>query len=333
MPWSSPSNPDESRRLSSGVKHARFHDPDVAYHVVFRTLQGRFLIRPDRQGRLNSIVNGVIGRAQELFPGVVLFADAWLSNHVHLLLQGPPDDIPAFVGFLKREVSRRWGPYIDWPGTMWEPYGSTALPTPESERAAFSYVLAQSTKENLVTSPLQWPGVHCASTLVRGRTRKGIWFDGTRYGRARHRQRQRKRPQHVARRDYEVIAHVSLAKLPCLAHLSDRDYRQHVRSLIDATEKEGARNREGKRVLGRRRVLQIPREHRSELPRLPWYENRRRRVICWANRAAPQTQKYLCKYWNFQDRFREASRRFRDGDLQIAFPAGAFRPPAFTGPT
>ena len=97
-------NPDDAQSPYLGRHHARFHDPNVVYHVLSRTFQGLFLLTPCDE--LNDIAAGVIARAQELYADVRFYAFAFLTNHFHLMLQGPPDQIPAFVGFLKREISR-----------------------------------------------------------------------------------------------------------------------------------------------------------------------------------------------------------------------------------
>lgn len=318
-----------------GIRHARFHEPDVVYHVLVRTFQGRFLLAPDKAGRLPRLIAGVLGRAQERFPSLRLFADAWLSNHAHLLLQGDPDEIPAFMAFVEREISRRWGPMIGWSGTMFQTYQSTALPTAESQHRAFEYVLAQSTKEHLVTSPLKWPGAHCAKDLTKGRTRRGVWFDGTRYGKALHQRLARKRNRTPPpRTEFEEESTARFEKLPVLADLSDAAYRAHVSAVVAKIEQEAAaeRRRTGRRVLGRRAVFEIAREERSELPRPPWFEERRR-MICWASRLARETREYLERYWHFQREFREASRRYLEGELETLFPPFSFRPPLMARPT
>ncbi len=68
---------------------------------------------------------------------------------MHMMLQGPAHQVPAFVGFVKREISRRWGgkPWINWPGTMWHGYLATALPTVESQENCLAYILSQAVKE------------------------------------------------------------------------------------------------------------------------------------------------------------------------------------------
>ena len=312
-----------------GVNHARYHDPSTPYHVFFRTFQGRFLLAPDRSGELNRVVAGVIGRAMSRYPTIVAFAYAVLSNHLHLALQGTPEEIPPFIAFIKREISRRWGSVIGWPGALWEEgYASTALPTEDSQQRAFEYILAQSTKEGLVPSPLQWPGLHCAKDLMRGTNLVGVWFDGTRYGKEVHRQKSRRVPRKVDREPYEIEYEVKLTQLPCWARLTKEAYRRRVRGLLTKIEKHARALRGRRGFLGRARVLSTSRQRRSALPTPPWYETRRR-LICWANRAALETRRYLKRYWSFQERFREASRRLLAGELGTEFPPGSFRPSSF----
>ena len=318
----------ERSRSFGGVKHARFHDPDVVYHGVIRTVQGRFLLRPDDKGHLAILIAGVLGRAQELYPSVRLYADAWLSNHAHLLIKGCFPEVSSFFGFVEREISRRWGSVIGWEGSMFQKFRSSALPTPRSQLKALSYVLAQSAKEHLVASPLQWPGVHCAKDLPSGFTRRGIWFDGTAYGRERHKRLARKTDRSVPdRRDFERVSVVRFAKLPVLAHLSNQQYREYVAALVKQIETDAAEElrRTGRELLGRGAVLRVERESRSALPPTPWFE-KRRRMICWARRYACETLAYLRRYWEFQKSFREASRSFLAGQIDARFPEGAFRP-------
>jgi REP element-mobilizing transposase RayT len=324
-------DPPRPPALFCGAKHARFHDPSVGYHVLLRCFQGRFLLRPDRRGVLNDIVAGVIGRAQKVWPDVRLFAHAWLSNHAHLLVQGPPDKLPAFIGFIEREISRRWGHHIDWPDRMWRRYESTALVGAESELRAFAYVLAQGTKENLVSSPLHWPGVHCAVDLVKGRRRRGIWFDGTGYGRAVQAQRTAARPKAVKKSDFARKYEIVLARLPGLRALSEKEFRAYVTDLVGEIVETARAERKARRakVMGRRRVLETPRETRRALPPQPWFE-KRRRMIVWA-KMAEATLGYLHRYWAFQRAFREASQRFCAGETGVTFPPWAFRPSVFAG--
>ena len=77
--------------------------------VTYRTIQGRFLIRPSRP--VNEIVLGVLARAKS-FCTVKLIGIVALSNHLHLLLWVPNQWhlsklLAHFGGNSAREVQTR----------------------------------------------------------------------------------------------------------------------------------------------------------------------------------------------------------------------------------
>jgi hypothetical protein len=322
----------EIRRALGGVHHARFIDPEIPYHCLLRTVRGLFLLRPDRAGQAEKLIAGAMKRALELYPDVEVFNDAWLSNHAHLLLKGPPEQLPLFIGFVKREVSKRLGSVFGWRDGMFRRgYEPTALPSVQSQIKAQAYVLSQGVKENLVDRPQQWPGAHSAKELSTGTPRNGIWFDGTGYARAVDQYRSRvsggKPP---ARKHFEHTTQFHFDRLPALKHLSAEEYQAHINAEIEKIVSAAADQRRvtGKRVLGRRAACEVSRLTRSELPKPPSYEKRRKMII-WDDPRCPEACAYLERYWRFQDSYRQASERFRDGHLNAAFPPGAFRPSSF----
>jgi len=64
-------------------EHRFIPEAGAFVEVACRTLQGRFLLKPTDE--LRSVVIGVLGRAQRLYP-VKLHVFVFLSNHYHLLL-------------------------------------------------------------------------------------------------------------------------------------------------------------------------------------------------------------------------------------------------------
>jgi hypothetical protein len=128
-------------------------------------------------------------------------------------------------------------------------------------------------KENLVESPLDWPGVHCARALVEGRKLEGTWFNRTAYYRAQKRRKAGEPP--VQENDFKTAEFVELTPLPCLANLGAMQHRDFIEGLIERVVAEAAAKREekGTMVLGAARLqrqnphIQPNRVKKSPAPR------------------------------------------------------------------
>jgi len=310
-------------------RHARYAEDHVVYHITFRTVQGFHLLKPDEQGELSRIIAGVLDRARKTYDGVKNHATNVLSNHVHLELSGIARQLAPYIGFFKRvfkrEVSRRWGPRIGWRGIFEPGYQSSAVITPAAKRRCLKYILAQGVKENLVERPGDWPGFSCASALVSGRPVEGYWFNGTAHGRALQRAKRKKQPSEVRREDYREESNATFDPLPAMAHLSPSEYQAEMAKIVAEVEVEARQKRQGKPVLGVAAVLRGDIMQRSELPRPPWFEERRRMIV-WDDPGAPEVRAYRDRYWRFQREFRAAADRWRDGDREVEFPPGAYWP-------
>jgi hypothetical protein len=186
--------------------------------------------------------------------------------------------------------------------------------------ARLRYLYSQGVKENLVACPDQWPGASSVSVRLRGYdTIEGDWIDRS----AMHRV-PAGRPRRE--RDFRSAESVELSPLPAWAHLSRIEYREHVRQLV-ADIRHEARARcelQGTRPLGIEAVISIDpwsRPADSKRTPAPRFHAATRRVYLQMRRS----------YVRFLEVYREASRRFREGELGVRFPAGCFPPaPAFT---
>ena len=52
--------------------------------ITIRAIHGRYLLRPDRNGRVNETVIGVLARAQRLYSMSIIAVCA-MSSHIHIL--------------------------------------------------------------------------------------------------------------------------------------------------------------------------------------------------------------------------------------------------------
>ncbi len=90
-------------------------DGGALVEITINMIQGRYLLRPDRRGRVNELVLGVIGRAQRLYSMRIVGISV-LSSHAHIL--AIPEDAEQMAAFMRhagRNISDEIGRLIDWP--------------------------------------------------------------------------------------------------------------------------------------------------------------------------------------------------------------------------
>lgn len=246
---------------------------DVTVEICQRTLHGRYLTRPDPE--FNQRAVGVLAKAQTMY-GVRLHAFTTLSSHLHLLATfDDAEQMARFCCHVFTNLSKLVGRFYDWPGTVFpEPYHHVELSRePEVEAARLKYVLGQGCKENLVASPLDWPGASSTRALVRrdlANRVQGEWVDGTALAKARS------RGSLETERDFMESVEVELSPIPSLAHLTGEQYRGFVVGLVREIEQETeARHRsDGTRPLGIVAILAVdPHTRPAELEKSvqPWF--------------------------------------------------------------
>ena len=285
--------------------------------VTTRTIQGRYLLRPDKRGRVNELILGVIGRAQQL-TSMSIVGISVLSSHIHIL--AVPEDAKQMGDFMRHvggNISGEIGRLHDWHGTLLpRRYRSIEVSTEEEDQVRrLKYLLAAGVKEHLVERAIDWPGVHSARALTRDYPLRGWWYDRSREYAAR------RRGEHFGRFDYATEMTVVLDPIPCWRHLPIKEIRRRVRELIRDIESEAAAERRaaGKRVLGAEAVMEADPHYRpAKLDRspAPMFHARRKdvRKAMWEAYA-----------WVVAE-YRKSAERLRVGDRRVQFPEGTFPP-------
>jgi hypothetical protein len=115
------------------------------------------------------------------------------------------------------------------------------------------YTLEHSVKEGLVSSPLEWPGVHCAESLITGKPLEGVWFNRTKEWAAR------KRGESYDRYDYATRYQVGFSPLPAFREMPQEEYREKVAAEVRRIEDEYAREHQRKNdsVAGIGKILSL----------------------------------------------------------------------------
>lgn len=312
------------------ARHVRYAEANVVYHVISKTRGGLFLMRPDPHGKLERIVAGVLAVAKSRYPAVANYGLSILSNHLHALLatrDGDPAAIADYIGFFKRQLTHRWRREVGWNGSIWEGYESTAIISPSRQISTLEYVLGQGVKEGLVESPLDWPGFHCAESLVTGKPVEGYWFDGTAYGKRFHAEKVKKNPRIVDRDDFKRPKVFQFDRLPALDHLSDGEYRAHIQEAVERIVEDGRAARDGKPVLGVEKICAMDPMTSAPVPDPPWFRERLHMIV-WDDLNDPDVRDYVARYWEHQVAYRAAAARWRAGhqDSLRDFPAIGYIP-------
>jgi len=283
--------------------------------VTNRTIQGRFLLRPSAE--LNRLLIGVLGRAQRIY-GVRLHACVVLSNHYHLLLTVEnARQLAKFVGYFQGNLAKEAGRLHRWRGPFWHRRYQHIVVSdePEAQIARLRYTMANSCKENLVSSPLDWPGVSSIRPLLDGARLEGIWIDRT---------RQRVATPGAAHRDSSQFCeseHVEFVPIPCWHSLHQTLVQKRVKELISEIEADArARHRaHGSRPSGKGIILsQDPhaKPTRSKWSAAPF-------VHCVSQEARTLFREaYSC----FVEAFQNAANQLNSADIFGEFPEGAFPP-------
>ena len=297
-------------------RRLRFIPPDgCLVEVTNRTIQGRFLLRPSRE--LNDLLIGILGRAQRLY-GVELHACSVLSNHYHLLISVKSAvQMARFMAYFQGNLAKEAGRLHKWRGPFWHRRYQHVLVSNEeaAQIARLHYVLANGCKENLVPSPLDWPGVNSTRALLEGEHLEGCWIDRT----------QERRAVLKTKKDRSLFRQtetVRFSPLPCWKHLHPSVLRQRIREMVTEIEAKtaGHHKAEGTQPLGKRNVLRLDPHAlplHSKWSPAPMFHCASKQARCALREA----------YGQFCAAFRQAADRLRAGELPTAFPAGAFPPP------
>lgn len=148
----------------------------VLVEVTGRAIGGMALLCPGPNPfKFNELVAGIMGRALEVSP-LDLCSAVVVSNHLHLLcVVHEQQALSRFMAHFACNLSKEIDRFRGWRGPMWERRYDAIVVGRDAEFARLKYSLSHGPKEELVESPLRWPGIHAARHLVHGEPLEGCW--------------------------------------------------------------------------------------------------------------------------------------------------------------
>lgn len=293
------------------ARPVRMYQAGEIYLVTARCFQRRNLLRPSNETK--EVLGGVLARAVRRY-GVEVFVFSFLSNHMHLVLRAPDENLPRFMQYLMANISKKVGALVGWRGAFWERrYSASPILDDEALLERVRYVLSHGPKEGLVRRCHQWPGLSALPFMLDGQPRRFHWFNWTRRASGNSRRETRARLDHR----WAEAEELRLAKLPHPALQAQSALTSFLRRAVRAIEEQAARQHGT--FLGRTGVLR-QRPHTRSAP-----TQRRPRPPC--HTTIPALRKaFLERYRAFASAFRKASARWMKGELSAPFPECAIKP-------
>jgi hypothetical protein len=304
--------------------------PSGTVVVTARTHQQALLLRPDPEA--NNIIRACFGRAHDRYPGLNLHVLDTLSNHVTFMATpDSPVTLSSFMRDFLSTVAKQINALRGRDGTFWERrYSAIPVVDEDALEERFRYVLTQGTKENLLWSARDWPGVTSIHTLLGGAPLVGRWRDrSAEYELQRQADRRCDRaaegdgsstapaPPQVWR-EYP-IRHVPP---PQWAHLKPGELRARVAAILheDAKATKERHRRAKTQPLGVRAILAADPHAR------PLNSKKGPAPLCHASTRVAR-KAFRIAYRRFVDATRAAAVALTDALPTAGFPVGCTTPP------
>ncbi len=275
--------------------------PGQFVFITRRCTQRQFLLRPDDETN-NAFTYAIGESAQEVGLDVVLAQ--MMSNHYHSALYDPHGRHVSFRERFHQLMARSQNALRG----RWENFWAAEEPcvvevvTAEDLLEKLVYIATNPVKDGLVEKVHHWPGPNFVAALLSGKPLHA------------------RRPTHFYREDGPMPAEIELVlKLP--DHFENKQaFLDELRRRIAAVEEACARERQrtGRRVLGRRRVLRqswgdSPTSHEPRRTLRPRVAARSK----WMRIATLQRN----KAWEAE--YKDAREKWREG-LPVEFPYGTY---------
>lgn len=282
----------------------RFIVPGSTYLLTRRCFGRLLLLRPGRE--TNQIFEFCLAQAAAR-TRVEIHAYCVLSNHYHIVATDPWGTLPVFMHWLNEYVAKSLNARNGRWESFWAPgsYSAVMLADAEAVMKRLIYTYTNPVTAGLVRTHTDWPGARSLPEDMVGEAKEVS------------------RPQGFFREKGGPVPQTAVLQLvpppsfrgDCSSWLPSLRERIQVRE----TEIRKEFDREGRRFLGRRRVLrQSPLSH----PRS--FEPRRGLNPRVAARDKWRRIESLQRLKGFLVAYREAWEAFSEGDRSVIFPFGTY---------
>lgn len=254
---------------------------------------------------------------------VKLYALAIEGNHIQGPAQFTQNNRAQFMRDFNSSVARAVPRYTpSYPGgRLWaRRYSNEFLPAPEDIEEYFFYTVLQPVQDGLVGRLRDYPGYNCFHDAIWGIKRKKKVVNWSAYYDAK---RWRNR---VNIKDYIEEYTLEYARLPGYENLSQKEYAKLMQEKLEARRLEIVRKRKeaGKGFAGRDALDRVERGALPGNTKTSTRTSHRPRVLCVCPK---RRQEAINWYFDIYFEYRTVSKKFRDGEADVTFPLGTYKPP------
>lgn len=299
--------------------HPRIESRRIASLVTVRTRNSELWFA--NNSKLEEAMLGYAAKYRERYK-VALYALAFEGSHLHHAAHYPEANRANFTRDFHSTVARAVERYSDeYPGgkLFARRYSGEFLPGPDDIEEYFFYIVLQPVQDGLVSKVSEYPFYNCFHDAVYGITRKYKVIDWAAYNVAR------RYGAAVSIRDYTTYHELRFKRLPGYEDMPRAEYIKLMQEKLHRREEEivAARHAKGKGFVGRERLLKTVPGTPAKNPKVSSRYAHRPRVLCV---CAVRRHQYLRWYFAKYRSYRSASAAYRDGETDIKFPDGMYKP-------
>ena len=270
---------------------------------------------------------GKLAKYQETHA-VSLYAFCLQGDHYHGAATFSQLNRAGFMRDLNASIARAVQRYVPtYPGgSLWaREYSDEPLPNTEDLEEYFFYCALQPVRAGLCERISEYPGYNSFFDAISGRERKFKVVDWAAYN-ARKRYDKKSTVKEFTRTHT-----LSYKRLPGYEHLSQEEYKGLMLKKLEQRRLAlvAARRKAGKGFAGRKALLKTAPGSRPKHTKTSTRTSFRPLVL---TKCLETKRRFLEWYFAVVRAYKEASRRFRNGELDTPFPPGTFRPPLFVAP-
>lgn len=299
--------------------HPRIETNEYADLITSRTRNSELWFVNNRQ--LENAILGYTAKYSTRY-NITLYAFAIEGNHLHMVAQVNDGNRGNFMRDLKSSIAKAIPRYTpSHPGgNIWgRRYSNEFLPGPDDIEERFFYTVLQPVQDGLVEKISEYPGYNCFHDAIWGIPRTFEVVNWTAYNEAL-----RWNPK-VQLLDYIETYTLKYERLPGYEHLSRKEYARLMNSRLEQRRQEiiAKRRTEGKGFAGREVLLKVRQGARPRTTKISTRNSHRPRIlsVCPARRAHA-----ISWYFSIYFEYKTASQQYRQGNSQVSFPPGTYKP-------